>query len=52
MDTGPADAWRNGLAGDLGGKNQVMTTGLWIAVLFTIVIGVGGVLYFSGFFRR
>jgi hypothetical protein len=29
-----------------------MSTGSWIAVLFTIVIGVGGVLYFSGVFRR
>jgi hypothetical protein len=29
-----------------------MNAGSWIAILFTIVIGVGGVLYFSGFFRR
>ncbi len=29
-----------------------MNTGSWIAIAFTLIIGVGGVLYFSGFFRR
>jgi hypothetical protein len=29
-----------------------MNTGSWIAILVAIVVGAGGVLYFSGFFRR